>query len=64
MNTLNASEYEAGRYGWYFRPSTQMYEFWWGTRNMIALDAMMLEVMPTYIAMEIRASVTVKPELH
>jgi hypothetical protein len=52
------------RMGWYERPATQTVEFWWmGSKPIIVLDAMMLDIMPFEIAMEIKASVTVKPLL-
>lgn len=50
--------------GWYYRSSMQMYEFWWmGTEPKISLAAEMLDVMPTEIVMEIRASSMVKLDL-
>lgn len=64
--TLNgaAEPHYLDRLGWYYRPSQDMFEFWWqGSGPMIALAAVMLDVMPTFIQMEILASVTVKPEL-
>lgn len=63
LPTCNAAFENDYRYGWYFRPSVQMYEFHWGSHSLIALDAMMLDVMPAYAAAEIKASALVKPEL-
>lgn len=66
VQTLNGAgePHYLNRMGWYYRPSTNMYEFWWqGAVPKIALAAEMLDVMPDFIVMEIRASCTVKPEL-
>jgi hypothetical protein len=66
MKTLQGtpSPWYPNRMGWYYRPSQQVYEFWWqGYQPVITLAAVMLDVMPTEIVMEIRASVTVKQEL-
>lgn len=50
--------------GWYYRPSTDMYEFWWlGHAPVICLAAVMLEVMPSGIVREITVSVADKPFL-
>ena len=52
------------RMGWYERAATQTVEFWWmGSKPLIVLDAMMLDIMPFEIAMEIKASVMVKAPL-
>ena len=50
--------------GWYFRPSTDMYEFWWlGHAPVICLAAVMLEVMPVEIVNEIRSATVFKTDL-
>lgn len=44
--------------GWYYRQSTDTYEFWWmGSEPKIALAAVMLEVMPFEIVREIQQAV-------
>lgn len=63
MDTLIGTPEVEARYGWYFRPSENNYEFWWGPGIYVVIDACMLDVMPTWLATEIRASATVKPEL-
>lgn len=50
-------------FGWYHRERTDTYEFWWANQPMVVIDAMMLDVMPTYLVHEIRASAMVKREL-
>lgn len=63
METLiGTPEYDI-LYGWYYRPSLNSYEFWWGNRLLVCVDAVMLDVMPDALATEIRASAMVKPEL-
>lgn len=60
METVEAASVYQYRYGWYFRSSTFMYEFWWGLERKILLDAMMLDAMPTYFTIEVKASVSAK----
>jgi hypothetical protein len=63
METLVGSPFAEQRYGWYYRPSSQEYEFWWCYEARITVHSEILNAMPDYIAMEIRASALVKPEL-
>jgi hypothetical protein len=50
--------------GWYYRPSQDLYEFWWqGSTPLISLDAMMLSFMPGEICVEIRAATMIKAPL-
>jgi len=66
VNTLvgGMSYFRLELMGWYYRPATNMYEFWWqGPEPKISLAAEMLDVMPMEIVMEIKASATVKREL-
>lgn len=47
--------------GWYYRPGTDTYEFWWlGQEPMLALPAVMLDVMPSGIVREITSAVADK----
>lgn len=66
VTTLNDAAEPAylDRMGWYYRPSQDTFEFWWqGSGPLLTLAACILDIMPTFIQMEILASVTVKPEL-
>lgn len=61
MKTL-VGDYEI-LYGWYYHPKTRTYQFWWVNQNLVCVEESMLDLMPAYLATEIRASAMVKPTL-
>lgn len=63
METLTGTILPRNNFGWYFRPSTQCYEFWWlseADRPWIVLTSNLLDCMPSEIANEILVSVSLK----
>lgn len=61
METLEGTVLPYDRMGWFFRPSTNMYEFWWmGSEPKLCLAAEIVPAMPNMIADEIKMAITLK----
>lgn len=58
-----ARAYYPERMGWYLRPSTMTYEFWWmGTEPIVSVTVEVLMSLPTFAEKEIRCAVEAKGE--
>jgi hypothetical protein len=61
MDVLTGTVLPMNNFGWYFRPSTNNYEFWWqGIVPVLQVGAEVLPAMPTAIADEIMCAVSLK----
>jgi len=61
METLEGTVLPRNNFGWYFRPATNQYEFWWGGEQpFLNLSAEILPIMPNELADEIKMAVTLK----
>lgn len=64
MEVLEGTVLPFYRFGWYYRPSTHVYEFWWmGEVPMISVSAEMLATMPKSLFDEIMIGSALKQQL-
>lgn len=61
METLDGTVLPFNRFGWYFRPATNMFEFWWmGDQPTMFVSNDVIPAMPMWIAEEITMAVAWK----
>lgn len=61
METLVGGPSYPERFGWYYRPATFCYEFWWqGREPKMVVTADVVEFMPDWLRQEITLAVSWK----